>query len=57
MHRAIPGIAVIFDVIRKLALEKGIHVMGSLQPSRAKSTPKGCCHEIGSCGFTAAPGT
>jgi hypothetical protein len=53
VHRAIPGIAVIFHVIRKLTLERGIHVRGSLQPSRAGSTPKGLCHEI-QCGFTAA---
>jgi hypothetical protein len=34
MHRAIPGITMIFNVIRKLALEKDIHVGSSLQPSR-----------------------
>jgi hypothetical protein len=37
MHRAIEGITMIFDVIRKLALEKGTHVGGSLQPSRART--------------------
>ena len=35
MHRTIPGVAMIFHVIGKLALEKGIHgVARSLQPSR-----------------------
>ncbi len=34
MHRAIQGIAMVFDVIRKLTFEKAIHVMGSLWFSR-----------------------
>jgi hypothetical protein len=37
MHRAIGGITMIFDVIGKLTLEKGIHAGSSLQPWRGST--------------------